>query len=762
MRRLSSWRMAGFVLLPVILAMSLIAAIAFMLNRDNGLQANMLANSSDLARARYIAEAGLQAVNYKVQSVGCSGTYPYWLFNQLTDNNFAGGSYTGYTNYSPLMPSVLPTTIYSTGTYNGTSVKLTRNNLVIYQPGTKTYTLQPNAAAGKDTYVTSYFPTRSFGSDTALRVWQGKYESLLQFDLSMFPAGSRAAPWFDTVAGTLRPGAELALNQSTMFSASGITLDIHPITRSWVEGTNNNTANGASWNAYDGVNAWPAPGIGYDAVPVASSTYTATLGWKTWDLTGMVNRWLGGLYANNGLWLRPSGGTFGDTQFVSSDDSTAANRPKLSFNYLLACGATAPNPPKDVLFVVKNAASLSSEEANRKALFEAAGLTVDVIDDDDTQANFNTRTANSKAAYVSQEALASSLGSKLTNTPIGVVNENKDLLGVFGFATLYGMAGGLPTLQVDATHFITTGLSGNLIVPYVVNEWSQIVNIPVAAGVIPVGKWATAPYIGRPALMALPKGAALMGSGTAAGCRVQIPWGSGTGLTPVKFSSLSADAKTIMQRAVAWAGDPMCAVLPVQTTVTLSVVADSFIDQSSSKITLNYGGATGLDSVAAIADSRVLFRFDTSTIPVGATIISATLRTYVSSTGSTKATRDIWAHTLTESWGEGTGTGAPSPGGVTSLTRDGSMPWTTAGGTYNPTAVALATEESSGISPPPKTFTSGWLTWNLTPLAQGWIDGVTANNGVILINLSTRNEVITFESKESATSFKPQLVITYQ
>ena len=74
-RALSAVRQAGFTLLPVVLAMSLIAAIAFLLNRDNGVNADMIADQSDGDRARYAAEAGLQAANYQVQK-GCPGGYP--------------------------------------------------------------------------------------------------------------------------------------------------------------------------------------------------------------------------------------------------------------------------------------------------------------------------------------------------------------------------------------------------------------------------------------------------------------------------------------------------------------------------------------------------------------------------------------------------------------------------------------------------------------------------------------------------------------
>ena len=64
-----------------------------------------------------------------------------------------------------------------------------------------------------------------------------------------------------------------------------------------------------------------------------------------------------------------------------------------------------------------------------------------------------------------------------------------------------------------------------------------------------------------PALMVLPVGAELVGGGSAAGARVQIPWGSEPLAPPVALDSLSDDAKTIMDRAIGWAADPSLIVL---------------------------------------------------------------------------------------------------------------------------------------------------------------------------------------------------------
>jgi hypothetical protein len=212
------------------------------------------------------------------------------------------------------------------------------------------------------------------------------------------------------------------------------------------------------------------------------------------------------------------------------------------------CGAGG-----SLLFVVSNASSLSTQENARKALMQGWGWTVSLIDDGDTQDNFDSASAANDVAYISQEAVATTLGSKLNNSLIGVVNENKDMIDDFGFATGVSMGGGMPTLNVDMSHYITSVFAANPVAPYVDNEWYQIANEPVAAGVDPVGTWVEAPWTDKPALMALSQCAQLIDGWNAAGRRVQIPWGSGQGCTPVALAKLSDDAKTIMRRAVEWA-----------------------------------------------------------------------------------------------------------------------------------------------------------------------------------------------------------------
>jgi len=321
----------GFTLLSVILAMTLVAVIAVMLNRDSGFTLRRVAQQADVERARYLAEAGLQAVNFAVQAAGCIGVYPTSLV-PVTNSNFAGGSYTGYSN----AVTGSPVTLTATGRYNGTQVTLTRANVPVYQ-ARKTVVLQP--AAGQDTYVKSDSPNSNFGRDTVLKLQTGKTQPLVKFDLTSFPAGTRVVPWFDTISGTLKAGATLSLYQSTVGSANSTAINAQMITHSWIAGTGTGggTPNGATWTTYDGVNLWPAPGAGYAATPVASTPHSNSVGWVDWDVTTSVTAWMSGLLPNYGWWLVDSGGTVGDSAYVSSDGTTASQRPKLTLNYLQPC-----------------------------------------------------------------------------------------------------------------------------------------------------------------------------------------------------------------------------------------------------------------------------------------------------------------------------------------------------------------------------------------------------------------------------------------
>ncbi|HYT46902.1 MAG TPA: DNRLRE domain-containing protein, partial [Burkholderiales bacterium] len=107
--------------------------------------------------------------------------------------------------------------------------------------------------------------------------------------------------------------------------------------------------------------------------------------------------------------------------------------------------------------------------------------------------------------------------------------------------------------------------------------------------------------------------------------------------------------------------------------------------------------------------------------------------------------------------------------GATWASRDYCCQWTPSwGGTYD-TATTYATGrvESSGVSPLPVGFSSGWVTWDLTALAQGWVDGVIENDGILVKSrypgdITYKLEFLTKENNSVGGTHRPQLVVVYQ
>lgn len=163
------------------------------------------------------------------------------------------------------------------------------------------------------------------------------------------------------------------------------------------------------------------------------------------------------------------------------------------------------------------------------------------------------------------------------------------------------------------------------------------------------------------------------------------------------------------------------------------------------------------------AKRRGLLGFNLSTIPAGSTINSVRLTLHMSRTIT--ATELITLHEVTSSWGEGTsdsnamggGAGAPATAGdATWLHRfyDTST-WNTAGGDFNPTA--LATTSVAGI---------GFYSWSTPAMAaqvQSWLNTPSTNNGWMLIgNEADPGAVKRFDSRENLTvANRPVLVVDY-
>jgi len=193
--------------------------------------------------------------------------------------------------------------------------------------------------------------------------------------------------------------------------------------------------------------------------------------------------------------------------------------------------------------------------------------------------------------------------------------------------------------------------------------------------------------------------------------------------------------------------------LPQQSTTDRGPVEDSYINQASP--TTNYGSNTALAIGSyGTSNKRSLLRFDLSSIPAGSTINSATLWLYYyGRSGTDPVGRTYRANRLTSGWIEA---GWNSEDGITWNNSDSTTAWGTAGGDFTATDSATTTVPSA----------FGWMSWTVTNIAQGWVNGSYPNNGFLIkddTEGSASNYEADFYSQDYTTDrfFRPFISIDY-
>jgi hypothetical protein len=214
------------------------------------------------------------------------------------------------------------------------------------------------------------------------------------------------------------------------------------------------------------------------------------------------------------------------------DDLNGRPRP-LGSAWDMGCYESAPNG--NVLLVATSTASPTANETARKTLIQSFGCYVTLIDDDASQATFDSALLNNDVAYVSVDAVAASVGTKLANTAVGVVNENANLADEFGIASTT-MLGSGTTLTRNDTGNVTIFSSSQTTV-----SLAGTVSIDIQVR----GKWGS-----DSGYNLLEGGSRRYNSGYVVGRRVQLPWGGSTFAT----SMLAQSGKDLMKEAILWAG----------------------------------------------------------------------------------------------------------------------------------------------------------------------------------------------------------------
>ena len=438
-----------------------------------------------------------------------------------------------------------PVTITATGTLTGNPTpandimrSLTRTTVPAYQPPGYSF-LQLQPGSGKDAMLSGFYNSRNYG-DYRLRVTSSPgspRNSLVQFNLAAIPVGAKVISaqlqLYHTVTET--PGTDAGVS-------------VHRVSRDWLEGTHSGSgsADGATWDTWDGTNAWTTAGGDYDPAPVANSPITdATGDWESWDISTLVQGWLDGSFANNGLLLKGSGTVA--VSFASKEDADPTLHPRLSITYACVCGSPCLAPQGSgalLMVVVVNPTTLVTLDADKKALFESWGYTVAVIGESQNQSTYDSAVAAADVVFISETVNASQVGTKLKDVTIGVVSQDGVYNGALGFAAGSAWSVG-PALNVtDNSHYITALFPAGPL-----DIYAAAMEQLTVSGTVAPGLQTLADTGGAGSLVVLDKGALGSGGTPLAGRRVLLPLGRDSNLN---WDYLNANGRLLVQRALQW------------------------------------------------------------------------------------------------------------------------------------------------------------------------------------------------------------------
>ena len=255
----------GFILMPVIIAIVLIATIAFMLNNQSAINVNQTGGLLQAEQAEQVAQAGLVHATWDAQNSGCAGD------EGMTAVPFGQ---TGTDNYSATVST----------------------------PGGVT-TAYPDLATDQDAWFRSDNITNNNGGQPTLHLRRefGNLEyAVVRFDLSTLPAGAQINS----------ATARFYINATKGHPLGPV--NVHRVTADWTE-------NGATWETM---------ASNFDSATLNSIPPQPDAGdvWVTVNLTAQVQAWVNG-EANYGIMLIPTGeGTHAE---YMSRDAGAATRPQL-------------------------------------------------------------------------------------------------------------------------------------------------------------------------------------------------------------------------------------------------------------------------------------------------------------------------------------------------------------------------------------------------------------------------------------------------
>jgi len=525
-----------------------------------------------------------------------------------------------------------------------------------------------------DTYIDSSRPTNNYGANGSAKVVASTTPSRTLF---MLPEDL----WTNDVSQIVSATVSFYVwNDST----GGQEFRLYPLTQTFAEGTGAAPADGATWNTYDGANAWTAAGGDYDAANSVLATkgvagvYGNDANGKffTWDITPLLaNPTTRAELQAYGALL--DAGTATPQKFASFNSSDKTGYPQA---YLPAVTLVRANGAPD-------------QSANLGVLPE--GAFSNVVENLQPNTSYTFTFLASNAAGTAWAPAAGSFATLaaapvVENAAAGDVTDQSATLN----ATLVS-DGGLPTFVfyafgTDPASWTVTALAGA--------HPEGNVNAGVS-GLTP----ATTYYY---QFMASNAVGIVWASATNSFTTLDLP-----AVEVAKASNVTASSATLAGNLTSDGGAPttVYAYWGADLVDVLPITVDTYID--SSRPTNNYGANGSAKVVASTTPSRTLFMLpeDLWTNDVSQ-IVSATVSFYVwnDSTGG----QEFRLYPLTQTFAEGTGA-APADG-ATWNTYDGANAWTAAGGDYDAANSVLATKGVAGVYG--NDANGKFFTWDITPL----------------------------------------------
>ena len=197
------------------------------------------------------------------------------------------------------------------------------NTTVQYQEGVSGY------SGCQDVLINTAAPTTNYNTlgwlATTYDATPFTHRTLILFDLSALSG----------LVGSIN-SATLSLYYYSTYGSGGVAAVSARVLRNWAEAT-------ATWNTYDGANAWTTAGcdsVGNDRTATGYPvTVTGVPTWINWDVAAWAEDWLVDADPNHGVLLRLNSETgHSANKYYDSENGTPANRPKLTIDYTTSAG----------------------------------------------------------------------------------------------------------------------------------------------------------------------------------------------------------------------------------------------------------------------------------------------------------------------------------------------------------------------------------------------------------------------------------------